>query len=172
VEAPDRDCHRRLAVPLASREPAAVYISPRVVLELIEMNLRLLGTTIAAGIATVLVVGLAVTELLQPRIEFSLLVGIPAGLFAGAVVAAAVAWGSSAGSTAQRRLLASSIGAAATTFLVVVGAGVVLALGVAGTVVVGVLLGTVVGVAVAVVNYVRLRGDRPGPGEAAEASAN
>jgi hypothetical protein len=134
------------------------------------MNLRLLGRTIAAGIATFLVVGLAVTELLQPRIEFSLLVGIPAGLFTGAVVAAAVAWGSSAGAPAQRRLLAGSIGAAATSFLAVVGAGVVLALGIASTVVVGVLVGTVVGVAVAVVGY--LRGGRAGPGEPVDASAN
>jgi hypothetical protein len=134
------------------------------------MNLRLLGQAIAAGIATFLVVGLAVTELLQPRIEFSLLVGIPTGLFAGAVVAAVVAWGSRSGEPEQRRLLASAIGAGATSFLVVVAAGALLALGIASTVVVGVLVGTVVGLAVAVVSY--LRGGRAGPGETVDASAN
>lgn len=107
------------------------------------MNLRKLGLTIAAGIATVLVVGVAVTELLQPRIEFSLLVGIPAGLFAGAVVAAVVAWSVGEGRSAQQRRLAVALGSFAAAFLAVLVAGALLS--------VGTVLGTVAGVAVGLV---------------------
>lgn len=118
------------------------------------MNLRLLGLTIAAGLATVIIVGVAVTELLQSQIEFSLLVGIPVGLFAGAVVAALVAWGTTEGAPTQRRRVAIAFGAFATSFLAVLAAGVVLPIGT----VLGITLGIGVGVVVAIVSYWRTTG--------------
>ena len=54
------------------------------------MTLRSLGHALVAGIAAFLVVGIAVTELAAPRVEFSLFLGIPAGTVAGSVVAAVV----------------------------------------------------------------------------------
>lgn len=121
------------------------------------MNLRLLGFTLAAGIATFLIVGVAVTEVLQSRIEFSLLVGIPVGLVAGAVAAALIAWGTTEGAPTQRRRVAIAFGAFAASFLVVFAAGVLLP---AGTVV-GILAGIAVGVVVAIVSYRQT--SEPGP---------
>lgn len=74
------------------------------------MNCKLLRLTLAAGVATFLIVGVAVTELLQSRIEFSLLVGSPVGLVAGAIAAGLVAWGTNNGASAQRRRLATAFG--------------------------------------------------------------
>jgi len=54
------------------------------------VTLRSLGHALVAGIAAFLVVGIAVTELAAPRVEFSLFLGIPAGTVAGSVVAAVV----------------------------------------------------------------------------------
>ncbi len=117
------------------------------------MTLGLLGRTVAVGLATFLLVGVAVTELLQSRIEFSLFVGIPAGLVAGALAATLVARASSAGAPAQRRRLAGVFGAFAASFLLVLAAGVVLPLGT----VVAILGGVGVGIVVAVASYLRPR---------------
>jgi hypothetical protein len=68
------------------------------------MKPRTLGLALVAGLAAVLLVGIGVTELLQPRIEFSLLVGIPAGAVAGAVTAAAVARGVAGDGPGPRRV--------------------------------------------------------------------
>ncbi|OAQ52644.1 hypothetical protein HTG_09975 [Natrinema mahii] len=54
------------------------------------MRGRTLGYAAAAGIAAFLVVVVAVSELLVPAIEFSVLVGLPAGVGAGVLVAAVV----------------------------------------------------------------------------------
>lgn len=110
------------------------------------MNFRSLGVTIAAGVATFLIVGVAVTELLQSSIEFSLLVGIPAGLIAGATVAAVVAWGVSEGAPAGRRRVAVAFGTFAVTFLVVLVAGVFLPTGTTLSIIVGIGVGTIVAV--------------------------
>lgn len=121
------------------------------------MNLRLLGLALAAGLATFLLVGVVVTELLASRIAFSLLVGIPAGLFAGAVVATLVAWASDAGGPPERRRLATAFGTFAATFLLVLVVGAVVPVGMT----IGVLAGVVVGVVAAVGSYVRARGRTP-----------
>jgi len=113
------------------------------------MNLRFLGLTVAAGLATFLIVTVAVAELLQPRIEFSLLIGVPAGLAAGAVAATLVALGSTEAAPPQRRRVATAFGAFAASFLGVLAAGIVLPVGT----VVGIVAGIVVGVVVAIAAY-------------------
>lgn len=121
------------------------------------MNTRLLGLTLAAGLATFIVVGVAVTELLQSRIAFSLLVGLPAGLVAGALTAALVAWGVTEGAPAQRRRLATAFGTFGVGFLVVLIAGSFLPVGMAFTIVIGVG----VGIVVAIASYLRATGELP-----------
>ena len=54
------------------------------------MRVRDIGLALAAGIATFLLVGVLVTELTAARVEFSLFLGIPAGLVAGTAAAAVV----------------------------------------------------------------------------------
>ena len=55
------------------------------------MNLRTVGSALVAGAAALLVVGVVATELgTAAGIEFSLFVGIPAGLAAGVAAAAVV----------------------------------------------------------------------------------
>lgn len=118
------------------------------------MNLRFLGSAVAAGLATFLIVGVAVTELLSSRIEFSLLIGIPAGLAAGAVAATLVALGSTEGAPAQRRRVATAFGAFGAGFLGVLAAGLLLPVGT----VVGIVLGIAVGVVLGVASYRRTAG--------------
>jgi hypothetical protein len=119
------------------------------------MNRKLLGLTLAAGVATFLIVGVAVTELLQSRIEFSLLVGLPVGLVAGAIAAGLVAWGTSKGAPAQRRRLATAFGAFGAGFLVVLVAGILLSIGT----IISIVIGVGVGIIVAVVFYLRATGE-------------
>ena len=52
------------------------------------MNAKSLALALAAGTAAFLLVGVAVTEVTQPWVEFSLLLGMPAGVAAGAFAAA------------------------------------------------------------------------------------
>jgi FtsH-binding integral membrane protein len=54
------------------------------------MQLRTVFLALAAGVATTLLVGAAVTEALLPAIEFSAIVGLPVGLAAGLLVGALV----------------------------------------------------------------------------------
>lgn len=121
------------------------------------MNLRLLGRTLVAGLVAFLVVGVAVTELLSARIEFSVLIGTPAGLVAGALAAALVAWGTSAGAPPQRRRLATACGAFAAGLLLVLALGALVQMGT----VVGTVLGVVVGLIAAAAAYLRPRGRTP-----------
>jgi len=116
------------------------------------MTLKSLGYALAAGIAAFLVVGVAVTELVAARIEFSLFVGLPAGIVAGAAAAAVVAYGLGESTTPRQRRLAASIASFGLGFLAalvflsgLVGLGMVLSMGV----------GIVVGLAAAVVSYLR-----------------
>ncbi len=53
------------------------------------MTLKSVLVSLSLGIVAFLVVGILVTELVSPWIEFSLFVGIPAGIVAGVVVALA-----------------------------------------------------------------------------------
>lgn len=119
------------------------------------MNLKIFGLALAAGVATFIVAGVAVTELLQPRIEFSLLVGLPVGLVAGSLAAAVVAWGVNEGEPPQRRRLATAFGAFGAGFLVVLFAGILLPLGT--TITIGIGVG--VGILVAIVSYFRATGE-------------
>lgn len=54
------------------------------------MQGRTIGLALAAGVAAFLVVGVAATEAVSGWIEFSVFVGIPVGLVAGAGAAAVV----------------------------------------------------------------------------------
>lgn len=55
-------------------------------LEGFQAGLQTFGASLLAGVATMLVVAIVVTELLADEMEFSLLVGLPTGLIAGLVV--------------------------------------------------------------------------------------
>ena len=81
------------------------------------MRPRPLALALVTGVAGSLVVGLAVTALLGSRIAFSALVGIPAGLLAGAAAAGAVYLGLEA-DTRRRRRVAFAVAAAGAGFLV------------------------------------------------------
>ena len=116
------------------------------------MTLKSLAYALVAGIAAFLVVGVTVTELVAARIEFSVFVGLPAGVVAGTAVAAVVAYGLGEETTLRQRRLAASIAGFGVGFLAavivlsgLVGLGVVLSMG----------LGVVVGLAAAVVSYRR-----------------
>ncbi|MFC6718046.1 hypothetical protein ACFQGT_10445 [Natrialbaceae archaeon GCM10025810] len=112
------------------------------------MHLRSIGYLVTAGLAAFLVVTVTVTELLHSRIEFSLLVGIPAGLVAGAVAAGVVAWGFADGAPERRRRVASSFGAFGIGVLVAIAAGVLLPVGTGAAIVVGTIVGSVLAGAV------------------------
>lgn len=84
------------------------------------MNLKTLALVFGAAIATFLLVGIAVTELVQPWIEFSLFVGIPAGILAGAIAGALVALGLQTDAPDQRKRVAQSFAAFGLVFLAVV----------------------------------------------------
>lgn len=55
------------------------------------MDLRRTATALVAGTATLLLVTVAVTAVLEPRIEFSIFIGIPAGLITAVLITAGVA---------------------------------------------------------------------------------
>ena len=102
------------------------------------MNAKTLGLALAAGTAAFLLVGVAVTEFTQPWVEFSLLLGIPAGVAAGAFAAAGVYLGLADEAPARRRRVAGAFGGFGAVFLFALVAlaglfrvGITLALGVA-----------------------------------------
>jgi hypothetical protein len=116
------------------------------------MTLKSLGYALVAGIAAFLVVGVTVTELAAARIEFSLFVGLPAGIVVGAAVAAAVAYGLRGEPTSRQHRLAGAVAGFGGGFLAalvvlsgLVGLGVVLSMG----------LGVVIGLMAAIVSYLR-----------------
>jgi len=118
------------------------------------MRLRTLALALAAGVTAFVLVGVAVTELAASRIEFSLFLGLPAGLVAGAVTTALVAVGLGRSSASRRFALAvGAFGVAFPLSLVAIafllGSGVLTAMAVA----------VVVGVVAAVGTYVRARDD-------------
>lgn len=81
------------------------------------MTLKSLGLALAAGITAFLVVVVAVTEIAQPWIEFSLFLGIPAGIVAAAFTAAAVYLGLADDAPAGRRRIAGTFGAFGVAYL-------------------------------------------------------
>ena len=148
---------RQAPVSPIENQEAIISCSSAYVL-LIGMNYRLFGLALAAGLATFLVVGVAITELLQSRIEFSLLVGLPAALVAGALAAGLVAWGVNEGAPAQRRRLATAFGTFGVGCLVVLVAGIFLPIGTT----ISIVLGAGVGVVAAIASYLRTTGKTPG----------
>lgn len=74
------------------------------------MYLRRVALAFGAGLASLLLVGVAVTELAQPAIEFSLFLGIPVGVLAGVVVAAFVFGGLAPDAPSERRPPALALG--------------------------------------------------------------
>lgn len=125
------------------------------------MNYRTIAVALVAGIASFLVVGIAVTAVAERWIEFSVFVGLPAGLVAGAIAAAAVSLGLGEGAPAERRRLALAFGLFGAGFL-----ATLVVLAVAGQ---GVVLSTAAGVAVGIVAAVAgyLRGRKTPPAVAA-----
>lgn len=113
------------------------------------MGIRSIALAAGAGVAAFLLV--AVTELARPRIEFSLFVGIPAGIAAGAFTVA-VYPGLADDAPASRRRAAGAAAAFGVGFVVVF-----VALGwVAGVGAVTAIVGAVVaGLAVGVAAYLR-----------------
>ncbi|QCC47312.1 hypothetical protein [Halobellus limi] len=97
------------------------------------MNVRAIAAAAGAGVVAFLGAFVAVTELLAPTVEFSVFLGIPAGLIAGAVVAAVALLG--LGTDDGPRAPAAALLAFAIVFLVAfvgllvgLGVGAVLAL--------------------------------------------
>lgn len=125
------------------------------------MNYRTIAVVLVAGIASFLVVGIAVTAVAERWIEFSVFVGLSAGLVAGAIAAAAVSLGLGEGAPAERRRLALAFGLFDAGFL-----ATLVVLAVAGQ---GVVLSTAAGVAVGIVAAVAgsLRGRKTPPAVAA-----
>lgn len=115
------------------------------------MNLKSLALALVAGIAVFLVVGIAVTALLEPTIEFSVFLGIPVGLVAGAIAAGGVYLGLGDDIPAERRRVALAFGFFGVGLLVTL---VVLAAFDQG-VTLSIVAGIVFGFVAAVVGYLR-----------------
>lgn len=118
------------------------------------MRLRTVVLALSAGVATTLLVGLAVTEALVPTIAFSILVGLPvglaSGLFVGSLVLLALA---DRDATATNRHAATAVGVCGLVLLVAFTVtGFVLDVGVT----IGIVGGAVVGVVLGVVTFVWL----------------
>lgn len=107
------------------------------------MSLKSTLLALVAGVIAFLVVGVGVTELAQPKIEFSLFVGIPAGIVAGAFAASAVYVGTADSSRRSRRV-GGSIAAFGAAFLLSM-----LVLGLVGNI--GIVLSMPVSIVVALV---------------------
>ena len=115
------------------------------------MTLKTLGYAFAAGIATFLVVGVTLTELASAWTEFSLFVGLPTGIAAGGLVAAAVAFGLTDDAPSRRRRIAGSIAGFGVGFLATAAAVGLAGLGVVSSMAIAVG----VGIVAAVVSYMR-----------------
>jgi hypothetical protein len=116
------------------------------------MRLRNLALVVASGLAAFLVVGVAVTELLRPSIEFSLFVGLPAGLVAGVLASAGVFLGLGDETTTGRRRVALAAGVFGGVFLAVL----LVAVGLFGLgTVVALAFATLSGGVAAIATYVR-----------------
>lgn len=111
-----------------------------------SVNWRLLVLVPATFFATAVLVGGAVAALLEPRIEFSLFLGIPAGLLFGAVVSAFVAAGLVARRSLRRRIATAAAGFSLVFLLSFGGLLLVLDAAVVVTLGLSVVLGLVAGV--------------------------
>ena len=117
-----------------------------------EMSLKSVSLALLSGIAAFLIVGVAVTEFTQPWIEFSLFLGVPAGLATGAFTAAGVYLGLADDAPAGRRRIAGAFAAFGGGFIVaLVVSGWIVNIGVTTAIVISVI----VALAVAAVAYLR-----------------
>lgn len=111
------------------------------------MNLKSLAFALFAGLAAFVVVGVGVTATLESSIEFSVLLGIPAGLGAGAIAAAAVYLGIGDDAPAERRRVATAFGlfgaGLLATLVVLAAAGQGITLSIVAGIVVGLVAGVV-----------------------------
>lgn len=108
------------------------------------MNLRGVALALGAGLAAFLVVGVIVTEVGTAYTEFSVFLGIPAGLVAAVVVVVTVLLGYGESVSPGRRRAASAVGAFGLLFLL----GLVVGVGAVGVPVVTAMLLSGVGAAV------------------------
>jgi peptidoglycan/LPS O-acetylase OafA/YrhL len=109
------------------------------------MRIRSVGAALLAGGATAFVVFVAVSEALLDEIEFSVFVGIPAGLVAGALVTALVLY---VRRDDRSPSLARAAGAFGVALLSVVALGITAGAGVLATTGGAVLVGLLVGLGV------------------------
>lgn len=107
------------------------------------MTLKSLGYALVAGLAVFVGVGVAVTELASAWIEFSLFVGLPAGIIAGVATTAAVAFGLSQQASPRLARIAGGMVRFGAAFLLVA-----VSLGVLGS---GIVLNIAVAIAVGLV---------------------
>lgn len=125
------------------------------------MNLKLLALALLAGIAVTVIVGVTITALLESYIAFSVFLGIPAGLIAGAAAAGGVYLGLGDEAPTERRRVAAAFGLFGAGLVVTL---VVLAAGGQG-ITLSIVAGIVVGLLAAVVGY--RRGPKVLPAETA-----
>lgn len=110
------------------------------------MDLKSVTLALLSGIVVFLTVGAAVTEFTQRWIEFSLFVGIPAGLATGAVTVAAVYFGLTDDAPVDRRRIAGAFAGFGVGFiLVLVVFGWIVDTGVAAAIVVSLVVALTVG---------------------------
>ena len=115
------------------------------------MDRRAIPAALAAGLAAFVLVGVAVTELAASRVEFSVFLGLPAGVTAGVVATLAVLYASGDVNPGHQRV-GRALGGFGVGFLAgLVGATVVARTGA----VVGLVVGVVAGLAAAVLSWAR-----------------
>jgi len=117
-----------------------------------KMGLKSISLALLSGLVAFLIVGVTVTEFTQSWIEFSLFLGIPAGLATGAFTAAGVYLGLADDAPAGRRRIAGAFAAFGAVFIVaLVVFGWIVNIGVTNAIVSSVI----VALAVAAVVYIR-----------------
>lgn len=82
------------------------------------MDFKSVTLALLSGIAAFLIVGVAVTEFAQSWVEFSLFLGIPAGIVTGAFTVAAVYLGLANDAPVGRRRIAGAFAAFGVSFIV------------------------------------------------------
>ncbi len=123
-----------------------------------QAGLQTFGAALLSGVATLLVVTIVVTELIADEIEFSLLVGLPAGLVSGVLVGGIIYIAANRRRPGVAQVGASLVMGFAAGFMiayfvaiVVLDIGTVEAMG----------AGAIVGLLTAVVSLIRNRSSRP-----------
>lgn len=114
-------------------------------------SLQSFGSALIAGVATFLVIGVTVTEVAAARVDFSVAVGLPAGLLAAVAVAGIVnAVGSQNRPGWPQRLAGAIVAFSAAYLIVLVGLGFVAETEFATRVGIGAVVGVIFAAAMAV----------------------